>query len=81
MNECWFWVNDALGLRIPSTFPRPDLDSSLEATAIRAVAEQCDIDDDEYYVLSAIPPIKIFPSPENSQQTKEGGRERKVGVL
>ena len=68
------WVNYTLGLRIPSTFPRPDLDSTPEATAIRAVAEQCDIDDDEYYILSAIPPIKIFATPENSQQTKVGGR-------
>ena len=59
-----------LGMRVPSTLPRRDLDASPEATAIRAVAESCDIDDDEYYILSAIPPIKIFATPDNGRQTK-----------
>ena len=72
---------DLLGMRIPSVFPRHDVDSSPEATAIRAVAEHCDIDDDEYYILTAIPPIKIFAAPDNGQTKvshcdgagKEGG--------
>jgi G3E family GTPase len=49
-------------MRIPSVPPK-DTDTSPEATAIRAVSELCDIDDDEYYVLSAIPPVKVFSEP------------------